>query len=85
MVIRSLSPLSIPNHNGVFLEVYILNPSAKRLHEPQSTTVKYLSYQGRGARQITEEEQQCAKGLIPAGCAKFFTHCELGKEGIDLV
>ena len=43
------------------------------------------AYQGRGALQITEEEQQCAKGLILAGCAKLFTHCEVGNEGIDLV
>ena len=31
------------------------------------------------------EEQQCAKGLILAGCAKLLIHCEVGKEGIDLV
>jgi hypothetical protein len=43
------------------------------------------AYQGMGALQITEEEQQCANGLILAGCAKLFTHCEVGKEGIDLV
>jgi len=31
------------------------------------------------------EEQQCAKGLILAGCAKIFSYCKVGREGIDLV
>ena len=44
-----------------------------------------MSYQGRGALQITEEEQQCAKCLILASCTKLFTHCEVGKEGVELV